>query len=405
MRIIGRVCVAINGVGHERFLNITKENDVRLDNVCIEDGKIVFWIDAKDFATIKKAYKKTGLRPRIIKKTGIIFKYKKVISKKSILLGLFIFIGIIYGASQFIWNIKIEDNYIFSKEELIKTLGENNIKAGQLIKKMDCSKIENILRIKYNEISFVSARIEGSTLVIQIKENAIKDNKGDSSNRLEGSLISPCDGEVVCIVTAKGTPMVKKGDEVKQGQVLIDGKIEIMDDYGEHIKYNSTLAKGDVYVVGKYNYESKMDIRYESRVYGESKKVIYLRIGENKLILYKPFNITSNCDIISSECQIKLNNDVLKKIYLGTISYLDYSTYDAEYTDTQAKELLTVELNNNIERLRKQGVIVNDYSLQFSKDEYEMKLAGYLQVVVKAKDYADIVYDNNEKGAEINVGN
>ena len=68
-----------------------------------------------------------------------------------------------------------------------------------------------------------------------------------------------------------------------------------------NISYNNVLAQGDVYILGEYYYESKINILYESKRYVEDKGMYYIRIGDKKIILYKPFDISGDCDIMKSE--------------------------------------------------------------------------------------------------------
>lgn len=423
MKPIGRVLVTFDINGKERFLNLIKAKNIRIDEVKIVDDKVTFWMDAKDFFELRSIYKKTKNRPRIIYKDGIYFKLRKVLLKKSIIFGMGIFLSIIFLFTKILWNVKVEDNYIYSKEDIEGVLREEGVYAGIRKKNIDCKEIEDALRIKYNDISWVSARIEGCTLIVQLKENKPREsnkrsfgtketfNRGLDYNtsqfwtKDEGSLVAPCDGVIESIVTMAGTPMVKKGDVVSKGQVIIDGKVEIIDDFGENISNKNVLASGNVYILGEYYYESKLDINYKSKEYKNNKKIYYVRVGDNKLFLYKPFDISGDCDIIESEYQLGLNNDILKNIYFGSDQYLFYSIAEDEYSDAQAKELLVKELNDKINSLKEEEIFVKNYNLEFSKEEESVKLSGTLQVLVRANHYADIVYDNNEKGEEINVGN
>lgn len=423
MRLSGRICVAIDKNMNERFLNLMHARNIRIWDAKCEEDNVLFYMEAKSYFELKPVLKKTGIFPKIVKKNGIIFRLKRFSSKKSVILGLLLFCISLFLFTRMIWNIRIEDNYLFSNEEIVSLLNDNNIYAGCLKKNINCLEIENLIRVNYENIGWVSARVEGSTLIIQLKENLeTEDNKrafntkekhidnvsfdtGNVWTKETGSLVAPCDGVVAYIVTGWGNPKVKKGDVVKKGQVLIDGMTHIYDDFGVVKEDKESLARGDVYIQSDYYYSSKVNIRYTKKDYNDEKKLYYIRFNNRKLILYKPFNIPANCDIMFNECSLGIDNDILKEIRFGEYSFMDYTSTVETYTKQQARDILTKELNDNINELAEQEIYLKDYTLKFNKDKDFLELSGTLNVMVRANQYIDIVYDNNEKGAESKVGN
>jgi len=305
----------------------------------------------------------------------------------------------------------------------MSVLNKNGIYPGRLKKSVNCLEIENIIRISFNDISFVSARIEGGTLFIKIKENTIEESnkrkfgtkdrfnepidfiKETAWTKDKGALVAPCDGTIYSIVTSQGVPKAKKGDEVKAGQVLIDGVINIYDDFGEIIDTKEVLAKGEVYILGEFSYKSTVGLRYQKKVYTERKKLYYLRYEDYKLILYKPFNISGNCDIMFNEYNLGLKNDVLNRIHLGEHSYMEYNLYDEIYSDSEAKDILAKEFNMSVESLYEQEKYLRDFSLSYKKHEDTLELSGEIQLLVKANHYCELVWDNTKKGEDNKVGN
>ena len=423
MNIAGRVNVCIEHRDNERFLNLMRRRDIKIYDVRYEDNKVVFCINANEYKELKEVFRKTGIVPKIYKKSGLIFRVKRWLRFKSVILGILVFLIIIYLSTRVIWNVKLENNYIISKDEMMKVLGDNSIYPGKTKKDINCLEIENIIRGKFDYISFVSARIEGTTLIIKVKENTEEESKkrkfgtkskfnepidyitDKSWNEDVGALVAPCDGNVYSIVTSKGVPKVKKGEEVKKGQILIDGVIEIRDDFGELTSTKEVLAEGEVYILGEFTYKSTIKLGISKKKYIDSRNSYYLRWEDYKLILYKPLNISSNCDIMLNEYSLGLDNDILNKIHIGNYSYMEYNVYDDMYSDSEAKDILAREFNTSIENLRKQEKYLKDFSLTYKKGADTLELSGTIKLMVKANHYTEVVHDNARKGAENSVGN
>ena len=50
------------------------------------------------------------------------------------------------------------------------------------------------------------------------------------------------------MVTRQGTPLVRAGDEIKKGQELVSGIVDITDDSQEVIRYAYVQADADIYI-------------------------------------------------------------------------------------------------------------------------------------------------------------
>ena len=88
---------------------------------------------------------------------------------------------------------------------------------------IDCKKLQSDLRKKFPDFLWVSAKIKGTSLLIDVKENDI----GDLTQKElpESDLIAGSGGVIESIVTRKGVPQVQVGDRVKKG-VLRDSDFQ-----------------------------------------------------------------------------------------------------------------------------------------------------------------------------------
>ena len=87
--------------------------------------------------------------------------------------GLVSFFVLLYTLSLFIWDITFLGNYHYTDNTLTKFLNDQGIACGILKKGIDCDQLEGVIRTYFPEITWVSARVSGTRLIIQVKDSRI----------------------------------------------------------------------------------------------------------------------------------------------------------------------------------------------------------------------------------------
>ena len=153
---------------------------------------------------------------------------------------------LLYFLSHFLWDIRFVGNLYYTDETIRDFLEEEGIQYGMWTNQIVCNDLEQAIRIRYPEITWVSAQISGTRMIIQMKENFSGTDSTEIKNA-PGDLAAAEDGVITSMIVRQGTPLVKPGDEVKAGQVLVSGRIPIHDDSGEVVAEEETTADADVY--------------------------------------------------------------------------------------------------------------------------------------------------------------
>ena len=151
--------------------------------------------------------------------------------------------------TRYIWGIDIRGNLSYTDDTLKKFLASEQIKNGMKKTNVDCQKIVRDLRRTYDGIIWVSASIDGCRLVIQIKEN--EDGLADNStisriNDQSTDIIADTDCTITSITTRTGIAQVKKGVQVKKGDLLVSGQIPICNDAKEITGYSPCRSDADI---------------------------------------------------------------------------------------------------------------------------------------------------------------
>ena len=211
--LLGYATISVEGYFIERFINICISKNILLWNMKRKKSSFLFAnIAIKDFKKIKQIAKTTKCHVKIEKKKGIPFllhRYKK----RKIFIGLLIAITlIIFGLSNFVWNIEITGENNISKEELLNELNQYGLKTGILKTKVNTKEIINNIRLNRDDIAWVGMKIKGTNIIVEVVE---ADKKPDIVNENEYcNIISDKEGVITKINVQNGTALIKVGDIV-----------------------------------------------------------------------------------------------------------------------------------------------------------------------------------------------
>ncbi len=111
----------------------------------------------------------------------------------------------------------MDGNITYSTQTVLKYLEQENIRHGILKKSVNCAEVASMLRREFPNITWVSARIEGTRLFLEMKENYNQEQEQQTVDQESTPLdIVAKSGTVMSIVTRSGVPLVKVGDQFKK---------------------------------------------------------------------------------------------------------------------------------------------------------------------------------------------
>ena len=223
MKLLNYVRVEVEGYYIERFINLCTEKKINIWNIKKEkEIKVYLNVEIKDFKKIVSICKKT--KCKIKKKIGIHFIFHRYKKRKIFLILLILLSLSIYTSSKYIWNIDIliEENQ--QLENVEKDLYELGLKKGINKKNINPNEIITKIKLKRNDISWIGINIIGTNAIVKIVKAEEKPEIIDKSDYC--NIIASKSGVITKIIAQNGTAIVKEGDRVEKGDVLIAGFIE-----------------------------------------------------------------------------------------------------------------------------------------------------------------------------------
>lgn len=398
--VSNQVRCLVTGEETLRFVNLCRNNGIELRHLVRRENAIQMEIDAENLKKLRPLVRKTHVKIHILNRHGPAFFFYRHKRRWWFLLGMTVFAGMIYMLSLFVWQIDIDGNRKYTDALILQALAQMDVKTGCRKSEIDLPEIEEELRIMYNEITWVSASIAGTKLQIELREgdlkisgssgggqtgnvkrvenreNNPKTQNGESETDLPANLVADEDAIITNLVVRRGTAAVRYGDEVKKGDVLIEGKVYIYNEDETLKKVDYLTAEGDVF--GKYQelYEKHYQRKHEERSYKGKNyrelgvaivgKSFCLPVWEN--ILKKQLEENTLSEVWSWKKQFRLTPTFYLPFALEYTEYVPYENVVEEYTDEVIKKMAEEELQKYLNELEKKGVQIISNSVTISLD-------------------------------------
>ncbi len=393
----GYVKVEISGYSPERFMNLCSVHGIVVWDVCNLGLAYEMCLNAKDFRKLRPLVRKTKVRLKLKERRGLPFFLFKFRHRKMFFAGGLLCALIIYGLSLFVWNIHVEGNASHTTEEILSYLETCGVVHGSFKSTVSCTDIEKGIRNEFPEFLWVSAQMQGTRILIQIKENTDADIVSEISEPQEDamSIVAKVSGIVDSMIVRKGTPMVAEGDSVVVGQVLTAGYYPIINDAGETIRYEGVCADADIVIRAVESYEDTLSRNYEKQVdTGRSKLHLVLILGE-KEFFWTPKVSYENYRTVEETHVFRLTENFYLPVSLKKIRHLEYTTKQAAYTDEELKSVFLGNLQEECENILKKGVQIIEKDVRIDTNGDLCVCFGTLTMLVPAqtKVPADIPQD------------
>lgn len=246
----GYVIIRVEGLTLEKFLNLASNNDIYLwDIKRIDYTLLEMKVSTKGFKALKNVISKTGCRVYLVRKVGFPFFVNKLKNRKMLGFGFLLFLGLIFFLTSFIWDIEIMGNKDIKDEKFLSVLEDIGIKIGTIKYNIDESEAKNAILNNIDALSFVNIEIKGTKLVVEVKEQDLPPSIIDKDSPCH--IVAKKKGVIEKVIAKNGKSIVKEGDIVNRGQILISGIIEDEDSEKGFIVH----SEGEVLAITRYSHQ------------------------------------------------------------------------------------------------------------------------------------------------------
>ncbi len=345
-------------------LSTPQKNSARLVNICMRhaipyrsprfsDGQLVFECDIFSSKKLLEICAQRGIELLKVRRTGLPVLVSRYKNRWGLLAGIVIASLILAVSFNTVWRVEVTGNGEISRGSVEALLEENGFCVGSAIQSADLTLLENRIMNASPDIAWISVNMDGTVARIEIRERKVEGERGEGLAHLTAIR----DGIIERIEAYNGSCVVKVGDVVREGQLLVSG--EYVNDKGES---RFTRAEGEIYARTVRNIFVSVPLKIEEKVYtGRKKSDVYINFFKKNIKIFSNSGKKyPSCDIICKNGELSLfGGDDLPVGYTLT-EYLEYEMLPVELSENEAMEraFLYLErelgsLSSEIELLRK----------------------------------------------------
>lgn len=389
----GYVSIKVWGYSTERFLNLCGNHDILVWDIENHGDYDTMKVSVQGFFALKTLLKKTGTRASVIQRHGLPFFVPKIRKRKIFVVGLLICLLFWMFTARYIWDIKIEGNYSLTEDILMDYLKSQGVHTAMKKKDLQIEELEMQLREEYDMITWASLKVDGTTLIIQIRENdmPIYDENEQAKGQTETApnegmdIVATKDGVVVYMITRKGVPQVAVGDTVVKGQILVSGAVPVYNEDTTVRRYQYYEADADIMISYEKSLSVERKTAYQEKEYsGREKKIFLFGFQEKEWNLSAGKVDYETYDLAGEKKQVRLLDHLFLPLFYGTKYAKEYDLVQKIHTEEEMVQIMEEEWDKILHTLEEKGVQITQKNVTINKGRDKWVLHAKMQLVEEA---------------------
>ena len=368
--VSGYVNIVIEGYYIEQFINICNNKQIDLWNIKKENSiKVYASVCITDFKKLKQICKKTKCKIKIQSKKGLPFIIKKYKKRKFFFIFLLLIILTIIILSNFIWNIEIESDADIPKEEILELAQSEGLEIGKRKGAIDTKAVINKIRLERDDISWVGIEIDGTNATIKLVK---ADEKPEIINDDEYcNIVADKNAMILKVSAQNGTPLVKEGDIVTNGDVIVAGWME-----GKYAGKQYVHAQAEIQAKVWYTTTEKVYLQETKKVEtGEAKSSYSVKINNFQINLPKSLPKFQKYDTIEENKKLKLFSNFYLPFELVKYTYKEYKEEQVVHSIEEAKQIGIDRAKESLqEKIDGKEILDKQVKVRTEKDYIEVEV-------------------------------
>ncbi len=339
--------ITIDEKGARAALDFLVRYDIPFYHLECKDERVSFRMYApyfREYAARRRERRFSGETRKRLGFAVLISQYK---ARAGLFAGGLFGIFLLVFSSLFVWDITVSGNETIPESVILDALEEHGLKLGSFIPSLDTERMEGVVILEVDGLSFVSINLRGTVAGVEISEREANTEICDITS--PSNLVASMDGQITALEITGGASKVKLGEIVKKGDLLASGIID-----SAALGYRLVRARGTVSARTTMCYDIQIPLEITEKVYtGEIKSCHSIKFFAKTINFFRKDNISEeSCDRIEEERRIYLFGKIKLPIFVIKTTYAEYEMKTRTMTEEEAlqkaKEKLRFESEQDL---------------------------------------------------------
>ncbi|MDI6869963.1 MAG: sporulation protein YqfD [Bacillota bacterium] len=220
----GYVIIRVKGPALERLVNLAASRGVRLYDIRRVSPDVMYaQTSIGGFRALRPLARRLNCAVSIRRKGGVPFLLASLGRRKALTAGVFLFLALLYALSSLVWFIQLTGAAPARRAEMLAYLESQGLRVGAPISRLDREGLAKNLLRRYPSLTWASVEVRGTLVRVKVVEKTLVPPEELAPRHL----VARRDGLVTACLPLRGEPLVKPGDTVVRGQVLISGVVPL----------------------------------------------------------------------------------------------------------------------------------------------------------------------------------
>ncbi len=221
--LIGYLTLRVEGQNPERLVNLAIHEGLPVWQVEAGRHLLRMCVPARYFRDLHHLARKARVMVHIERRHGLPFGAHLVLRRQGLVIGFFLFLAGLYVLSSFIWTVEVSGLETLPADVVLQGAARLGLRPGVLKRSVDYQRIQNGLVIEVREVSWAGLEIHGTRAIIKVVEKTLPPAEPPAGT--PSHVVAAKNGLLTEVMALKGVALVRRGQTVSQGQILISGLI------------------------------------------------------------------------------------------------------------------------------------------------------------------------------------
>lgn len=243
----------IEGLNLDNLINHLAKQGIRLYNVKkIQNKRLIVDVNHIDSKKLFAIAKNLCYNIKKVKNTGRDYPLIVLFKRVGLILGAVIALFTIFTFNDLVLSVDYVGSGSVYKAQAQEVLYQNDVGQFTRFSSLDLRALEDQILAKSKSFSFVSCHKRGSRLIIEL---ILSDKKDNLLTGKAEKMTAQTSGVIERIKVYRGNALVKAGDSVKKGDLLVGGYVTIK----EQEVFVGVIAYASILTQYNFDYVSETD--------------------------------------------------------------------------------------------------------------------------------------------------